>query len=238
MADFRVHNKDKEILKYLSEIYPEEGCGLLVNKKGKIYWVPCENVSENKKEDFIISAEDYIKASLSGDIYAIVHSHPDSSCEPSDYDKKTSDFLGIPFIIYSLPSFEKYEYTPKKLRNPLLGRDYSFGQSDCFSLVRDYYKQELNLDIPTILFEDDWWDKGLNYFDTLFESFGFVEVESPQKHDGIIFNVFCNVPNHCGIYLGEDIFLHHAINRLSCRESLHSGWGQHVTRYVRCKQFI
>ena len=229
---------DKEILEHFVEVYPNEGCGLLLNKRGKVVWIPCENVSDTPENNFSISSKDYIKASLSGDIYAIVHCHPDASSELSEADKKTSDFLGIPFIVFSVPGFEKTEYIPQKLKNPLLGRDYEFGSSDCYSLVRDYYEQELALKLPTILFEDNWWDKGLNYFDDLFESFGFVEVEKPQKHDGIIFSVFCNVPNHCGIYLGEDLFLHHAINRLSCRESLHSGWGQHVTRYVRCKQFI
>jgi len=230
----QVHYKDdKELLKHLGFSYPEEGCGLLVNKKGKIHWIPCNNTAENPEEDFVISASDYIKASITGDIYAIVHSHPDASPEPSEHDKKISDFLGIPYHIYSVPDFEKYVYTPKELKNSLIGRDYKFGENDCYSLVRDYYKQELDINLPTILFEDNWYDKGLNYFDDLFESFGFVEVEQPQKHDGIIFNIFCNVPNHCGIYLGEDIFMHHAINRLSCRESLYSGWKQHVTRFVR-----
>ena len=238
MEDSRVLNKDKEILEHLISVYPEEGCGILINKRGKIVWMSCENTAIKPEEDFVISAKDYIRASLLGDIHAIVHSHPGVSCEPSESDIKTSDFLGIPYIIYSLPSMEKYEYTPKNIRNKLLGRDYEFGQSDCYSLVRDYYKQELDLTLPTILFEDAWWDKGLNYFDDLFQNFGFVEVEKPQEHDGIIFSVFCNVPNHCGVYLGEDLFLHHAVNRLSCRESIHSGWGQHIVRYVRCKQFI
>ena len=62
---------------------------------------------------------------------------------------------------------------------------------------------------------------GLNYFDDLFEKFGFREVQDPKIGDGILFKVYCNVPNHCGIYLGEDVFLHHAINRISCRENLY-----------------
>lgn len=229
---------DKQILNHFVEEYPNEGCGIILNKRGKLVWKPCKNTSDNPTEDFKISGKDYISASLEGDIYAIVHSHPDSSSELSDLDKKTSNFLGIPFIVYSIPGFEKTEYIPKELKNPLLGKDYEFGFNDCYSLVRDYYIQELEIRLPTILFEDDWWDKGLNYFDDLFESFGFVEVDTPKKHDGIIFSVFSNIPNHCGVYLGEDVFLHHAVNRLSCRESLHSGWGQHVTRYVRCKEFI
>lgn len=233
-----LYKEDKEILKYLLSVYPQEGCGLLVNIRGKIKWVPCENVADNPLEDFKISSKDYIKASLSGDIYAIVHSHPEGSSEPSEADKKASDFLGIPYIIYSLPEFNKTEYIPKKTKNALLGRNYSFGTKDCYSLVRDYYQETLDIKLPTIVFEDNWWDKGLNYFDNLFESFGFVEVDVPKEHDGIIFSVYCNVPNHCGVYLGEDLFLHHAVNRLSCRENLNSFWRKHVVRFVRCKQFI
>ena len=92
--------------------------------------------------------------------------------------------------------------------------------------------------MPKTVFEDDWWEKGFNYFDDLFESYGFTEVDSPKIGDALIFKVFSNVPNHCGVYIGEDMFLHHAVNRLSCRESLHSGWGIHLHRIVRCNQFI
>ena len=78
--------------------------------------------------------------------------------------------------------------------------------------------------------------KGLNYFDDLFDAFGFYEVEEPQEHDVILFNVMCEIPNHCGVYVGEDIFLHHAVDRLSCRESIHTLWGRYITRYARCKK--
>ena len=100
-------------------------------------------------------------------------------------------------------------------------------------MVRDYYFQEFNINLPTIQFEDDWWDQGLDYFGDLLENFGFEEVQEPEIGDGILFQVFCNVENHCGIYLGEDIFLHHAVNRLSCRESLYPMWIKHKTRFIR-----
>tara|TARA_Y100000114_G_scaffold37343_1_gene32966 strand:+ start:6723 stop:7427 length:705 start_codon:yes stop_codon:yes gene_type:complete len=229
-------DEDKKILDYFSEKYPEEACGLLVNKRGKEVWIPCENIAENKREEFKIDSKEYLKASLIGDLISIVHSHPNGSPEPSEHDKKASDFLGIPYTIFSLPSLEKYVYTPKGSNKKYTGRDYKFGENDCYSLARDYYKQELDIILPTIPFEDDWWEKGFNYFDDLFENFGGREVSSPKKHDIIIFKVYQEVPNHCGVYLGEDIFLHHAVNRLSCRESLYPMWKKFVWRYIRCKQ--
>jgi len=229
---------DKEIVKDLFEDYPNEGCGLLLNKKGKLVWKHCENVAENPEEDFVISPKEYAKAALVGDIHAIVHSHPNATCEPSESDIKASNFLEIPYIIYSLPEVDKFVYTPAKIRQPLIGRDYLFGKYDCYSLLRDYYTETYDIELPKTVFEDDWWEKGFNYFDDLFESYGFTEVNSPKIGDALIFKVFSNVPNHCGVYIGEDMFLHHAVNRLSCRESLHAGWGIHLHRIVRCNQFI
>lgn len=231
-------SEDKEIIKYLFDKYPEEGCGLLVNKRGKSTWIPCENIAEDRKENFVISSTDYIKASLSGDLIAVVHSHPDGSAELSEHDKKTSNFLGVPYIVYSLPEVEKTVYTPEYNRNPFVGREYSFGENDCYSLVRDYYREKLGINLATTIFEDDWWEKGFNYFDDLFEPFGFEKVDTLQENDVIVFRMMAQVPNHCGVYLGEDLFLHHAVNRLSCRESINSVWRKYIVGYYRCKQFI
>jgi proteasome lid subunit RPN8/RPN11 len=239
LEDFPVFDSDdSEIVKDLLSVYPEEGCGLLINKKGKLVWKFCTNIADDPEEDFVIDPKEYIEASLVGTIHSIIHSHVDSSCEPSSGDKKASCFLQIPYTIYSLRDEEKYTFTPPKINNPLLGRDYEFGSQDCYSLVRDYYKENFNLILPKTVFQDNWWDEGLNYFDDLFDAFGFEEVDTPKIGDGIIFKVFSHVPNHCGVYVGEDNFIHHAIDRLSCKESLHSGWGKHIHRIVRCKQFI
>ena len=140
--------EDKGIIDHFLDVYPEEGCGLLLNRRGKLVWVPCENTAEDKRNYFEMSSKDYIKASLSGDIHAIVHSHPDFSAELSESDIKMSDFLQIPFIVFSVPDLEKVEYYPKRIRSPLLGREYKFGVSDCYSLARDYYYEEHKISLP------------------------------------------------------------------------------------------
>mgnify|MGYP003115042671 CR=1 FL=1 len=225
-----------EIATDLQRDYPREGCGLLVNKRGKLKWVYCDNVAEGE-EEFKIDPKQYVAARLSGDIYAVVHSHPDYSCEPSGADIKASDILGIPYFIISLPSLETYLYEPEYNSAPLLGREYDFKTANCWSLVKDYYLQKLNIELPTIDWEDDWWEKGLNYFEDMIEPFGFYEVDQVQEHDVILFKIQAPVESHCGVYLQEDIFMHHAENRLSCRESLQSRYfAPQVTRYMRCRQ--
>ena len=53
---------------------------------------------------------------------AVIHSHPDGLAELSEHDKKTSNFLGVPYIVYSLPEVEKVVYTPEYNRNSFVGR--------------------------------------------------------------------------------------------------------------------
>ena len=125
---------------------------------------------------------------------------------------------------------------PEGLSVPgLYGRDYEFGLNDCFSAARDYYIAQ-GLSIPSRpLFEDDWWEKGLNYFtDDYIATWGFKRVEgNMQKDDLLIFTIRANVGNHCGVYLGEDLFYHHAENRLSCRENLYPFWKKYITGVYR-----
>ena len=40
--------EDREILIHLLDKYPEEACGIIQNKKGKLNWIPCENLAEDK----------------------------------------------------------------------------------------------------------------------------------------------------------------------------------------------
>ena len=174
---------EKEILTHLYSEYPNEGCGIILNKLGKLRWIPCKNVSPKPHRSFKISTKEFTKATLQGDIHAIVHSHPNSSCEASEVDKNQSDYLQIPYIIYSLPSEEKSTYTPKYKEVQLLGREYKFNEQDCWTLVRDFYKQNFNIKLPMITFEDDFYNKGINYFEDLIEPWGGVKVDSPKYGD-------------------------------------------------------
>lgn len=223
----------EEIEKHFEEWYPKEGCGLLAVVKGELQWFPCDNVATDE-EDFIIDSKQYIEVSRKGDILAVVHSHPDASPEPSIMDINYCNATGLKYYIFSYPQMEMYELDPVKKEKALTGRIYKFGVNDCYSLVQDYYEQK---GIPMgnrPLFEDDWWLKGLNYFtDEYIATWGFNKVDTPQKGDLLVFSVYSDIPNHCGVYLGEEIFLHHAEHKLSTRESIFPFWKKFITGVYR-----
>lgn len=225
----------EEIQNHFSNEYPREGCGLLCVVKGKLRWVPCTNVAEDN-EDFVIDSTEFLKWKRTSDIIGIVHSHPDASSNPSEADISYCNALAIPYYIFSYPDMELTVLQPEHKSTELYGREYKFGVTDCFEAARDYLSS-VNINIaPRAAFEDDWWHKNLDYFtDDLLKTWGFepVDLTSIQKHDIIVFNINAPVGDHCGVYLGGDIFYHHAINRLSCRESLYPFWAKHIKRVYR-----
>lgn len=220
----------ESIEEHFSKEYPREGCGILAVQKGKLKWFPCTNVAEDN-EDFIIDSAQYLRISQTSDIVGIVHSHPDAECTPSSIDIKYCNALGIKYYIFSYPSMEMYLLEPEKSTKELYGREYEFGVSDCFEAMRDYLASQSIFISPRAAFEDDWWKKGLNYFsDEIVSTWGFkpVALSEIRPNDMLVFNVFSDVPNHCGVYLGNEIFYHHAVNRLSCRESLYPMWIEYL----------
>lgn len=223
----------EEIKTHFESEYPREGCGIIGIVKGRKKWFPCKNVAKGT-EDFIMSSEDWFEIKKIADIFAIVHSHPDSSNEASESDINNCNTLGIPYYIFSYPSMELNIVQPTKLSYPLIGREYKFGVLDCFEAMRDWLSdQGINIP-PRAAFEDDWWNKGLDYFsEETITKWGFKKVSYPEKNDLLIFQISESVGDHCGVYLGNDVFFHHAENRLSCRESLYPFWGKHIIGIYR-----
>lgn len=225
----------QEIEEHFKAEYPREGCGILCIRKGKPEWVPCTNIAL-EDEEFIIDSTEYIKVKRTSDIVGIVHSHPDAEATPSEADIASCNALGIPYYIYSYPAMELVKVEPINNSTELYGRDYEFGVSDCFEAARDYLTSVGIHVPPRIPFEDNWWEKDLDYFvEDLIKDWGLypVDIKDIQPNDLITFNIKSPKANHCGIYLGGDIFYHHAENRLSCRENLFPFWGQNIKGVYR-----
>lgn len=222
-----------KIRKHFEAEYPREGCGIIGIVKGKKRWFPCRNVATNE-DDFIMSSDDWFEVKSKADIFAIVHNHPDADNTPSESDISNCNALGVPYYIFSYPEMELNIVEPKTLAYPLIGREYKFGEKDCFEAIRDWLNSE-GKNVPRRgPFEDDWWEKGLDYLnEETLGQWGFRKVTEAKRNDLLIFAIESDVGNHCGIYLGNDVMFHHAENRLSCRENLYPMWARSIIGIYR-----
>ena len=208
-------------LKHAKEQDPRESVGVLIVIKGKEQYYPCNNLSTYSQQCFILDPEDYVKADALGEITAIVHSHPVTPPSPSQADKVSCEQSGLKWHIVN-PKTETWGYCePTGYKPPLIGRQWVWGVTDCWSLVRDYYKEQHNIQLldyqrPTT--PQDFLDNPL--FEQYAERTGFVELnkdEKLQKGDVLLMSILHPTLNHVAIFLGDDI-LHHLADRLSTRE--------------------
>lgn len=107
----------------------------------------------------------------------------------------------------------------------LLGRPFKHGSSDCYGLVRSFYKDIFNIELTNYARPDNWWDRGMNLYIEYIESEGFRQVEREmQPGDVILMAIRSVVPNHAGIYVGNNRFVHHFYNNLSVEEMFKGMW--------------
>tara|TARA_R100000322_G_scaffold116243_1_gene74672 strand:+ start:2353 stop:3054 length:702 start_codon:yes stop_codon:yes gene_type:complete len=205
---------------------PKESCGLLLNVRGKERYYPCNNLSLTNNQCFILDPEDYVKADNLGEITAIIHSHPVTPPTPSQADKVACEHSNLPWHIVNPKTEQWASLSPTGYKAPLIGRQWVWGVTDCWSLVRDYYKEEKNielLDYERSMLPEEFIKKPL--FEKYAERTGFRELAINEKleiGDVLLMSILHPTLNHVAIFLG-DMVLHHLADRLSCREP-YSEW--------------
>jgi proteasome lid subunit RPN8/RPN11 len=223
----------QDFIEHAKAQHPKEACGLLVAVGLKDVYVPCENVALHPQEMFTVHPRAYLEASQRGRILAVCHSHPNGSAEMSMADLKACEDSRLPWYVLSVPSLEVKRHQPDGYRTPLLGREFVHGVLDCYTLIRDYFEYELGITLLDFDREDLWWENGQNlYLDNLAKA-GFRVVNDLKKHDMLVMQLRSPVPNHGGVYLGDDVFLHHPRGRLSLRQAYGGYWAKHTVRVCR-----
>lgn len=223
-----------DILSHAAREYPRECCGLIIIRRGKQTYKPCRNNSAGEAF-FCLDPSDYAEAESQGEIIAVVHSHPDGTPDPSQADLMACEASGLIWLIVSCPANEWREIKPVRYIEPLIGREWKHGSSDCYGLVRDWYKQEMNLHLPDFSREDEWWHKGEDLYLDNFAACGFAEIPASELRNGdaLLLAITSPVPNHAAVYIGDGMIVHHIHNRLSCREPLNAFYQKRITHYLR-----
>ena len=213
---------------------PREACGLVVIIKGRERYWPCRNLAVGT-DQFVLDPVDYAAADDAGDIMTVVHSHPSTPADPSQADKVSCEASGLPWLIYGVQAQRWAYLEPSGYQAPLVGRQWSHGVLDCYSLIRDWFRIERGLVLPNFDRRDEWWLAGGNLYLENFQAAGFAEIDPAdiQPGDGILMRVMSPVPNHGAVYLGDNKIIHHVQGRLSCRDNYTEFWRQRTTQVVR-----
>lgn len=216
---------------------PREACGLVVVQKGRERYVPCRNISADPAQ-FILSPEDFARAEELGEVTAVFHSHVGIPPRPSDADLTACEASGLPWYIVSVPSETWHDFRPTGWRAPLVGRPWSIGVLDCYTLIRDFYREEFRIELPDFERHDAFWERGEEKYLENVESAGFFRVldNSLRRGDVLLFQLMSEVVSHGAVYLGDDMMLHHLRGRLSSREIFGGYYRKYCTHVYRHRQ--
>lgn len=126
--------------------------------------------------------------------------------------------------------YERYEN--------LLGRPYVEGSVDCYGLLRDYYKQNYDLELTNYARPGDFafsdLDLIMNYFQE--EEFKIVEVSlhNLEIGDGLLMQINgAPLANHVAVYVGNQMILHHLYGGVSKEDPFNQRWKGRTLSVVR-----
>jgi cell wall-associated NlpC family hydrolase len=199
--------------------YPKEACGFIA---AGVYH-PCANIAPDPVKDFVIAEAEWFP--FRDTLEAVVHSHTNGQIYPSERDMAQQLATDVPWIILALNesgSFhEPVVWGDSLPEAPLLERPFVWGVFDCYTLVRDYYRQAHGLVLPQVPREDGWWRNGQDLYQDYLKKMGFQVIDRSKARPGDGFLIAIEskgVLNHAGILVENSMILHHLPNRLSRRE--------------------
>ncbi len=115
----------------------------------------------------------------------------------------------------------------------LLGRQWDYGKTDCYSLLREYYGL-LGIDLPDFP-RPESLERTNSIFLKYARAIGFelVPFDERCEHDVLIMRLGTKNPMHAAIYLGDDKILHQRMDSVSALEPLGRYYRQSVAAVFR-----
>lgn len=224
---------EDQIKQHAMEEYPMECCGVITPDG----YIKLENIAPEPTEDFEIDTDEIKDLQ----VLAVVHSHPDGYACPTASDMRSQISMDVPWCIVTVTKDGPQElfWFGDGVEYPLVGRGFRHGVTDCYDLIRDWYRIERGVTLPQYPRDWEWWHKDQDLYRQFFENAGFIEVDEPQEGDVFLAQIRSKVPNHGGVYLGNGLALHHLSARLPCDPSRLSvrepvgRWQPYIRKWLR-----
>lgn len=200
------------IKSHAAKEYPNEACGIIINDE----YQPCRNLALNPKEHFKIPIQVLMAADTK--LQAIVHSHADYP-HLSAKDIQQQTVSGVPWGWCNVSKGKPgtvYFWGNRIQIQDLDGRPFVFGIYDCFSLVRDFYQVHFDIELENIPREVDFF-KNNDLIGKSWKPQGFKMIDKKDLTFGdlLLMKIRNPIYNHIGIYIDDNLILHHLANQLS-----------------------
>lgn len=232
----------KEALRHARETYPKESVGFVVGGEYR----PQKNISNDAENSFLVSAMAYLKYKDS--LQAIIHSHPGGPFYPNKTDMQGQLDTALPWGIVQvvkepttgniIPTDKILWFGDQAPVPPLEGRGFVHGVTDCYSLIRDYYRLELGITLKEFPRDWEWWLNGEELYKDGFAKTGFVPVpmSSPIVGDVFLASIRSKTMNHGGVWLGGSAgeILHH----LTSRDGYDPSWLSRKEPGIRYMKYV
>lgn len=225
--------------------YPQESCGLVAWGD----YIPRPNVHEQPEQHFKIEDRHILPLLKHGQIQAVVHSHPAPAAPayPSLGDMRQQIAMDVPWCIVPVAEngqagapFWWGDGTPTP---PLIGRGYRWGVTDCYAILRDYFRA-VGLSLPAVAREYGYWtrtDAEDLYLQKYYQA-GFTCVSNEQAGEVGDVLLYCvnrrHRTHHAAVVAEPGKILHHpaqqAVDASSLsRRDLLSRYQQYITHVLR-----
>lgn len=234
------------IIRHAEEAFPEESCGVIYDGR----YIPLVNVDPEPEDHFSMSDADADRYGDDPLTEAVVHSHPDGPAWPSEHDMRSQIAWGKPYVIcaHDGSAWQLIELGDHMLDLPLEGRKFIHGITDCYGVMRAWWKQEKGIIIPDVPRRAYWWndekDKSgeivvprENLYVDLMHTVGFEEVKIEHLSEvqpgwAGTYKLDRKTESHGLLYIGDGKLLHHMPNRLS-RIDAAEFWAPKICRWMR-----
>ena len=204
---------------HAKETFPLECCGAVIGGE----YVRFKNTSSDQENEFVIDDAGFDAAYAAGAVEAVIHSHND--CEHASYaDMEQQQAVDVPYGIINMRGGAPLHvvfFGDGVPVEPLIGRPWFFGVWDCWTLVRDYFSNEVGRSGPNPPKEYGFWERGESVFEEYIESAPFrrINLSSAKPGDLLFYRLSPKTKyyDHCGVMQDKGLVLHHFLGRQSAR---------------------
>jgi len=209
--------------------FPNEACGVLTVDG----YMPLENIADDKLLAGDIDQNLVENLRDTGKLIGIFHSHCDypgsrAVFGPSERDMVSQRSMDVPFFLAWTDGemcSPVAAWGDTLEREPLIGRVFQHGITDCYELIRDYYFLEKGIDLPQFPRNWAWWDSDKNLYEDGFPEAKFRQITAQESRPGdvILFKMYdfrdlsnkdkVQKFNHGGVLYGPGLLLHHVTSK-------------------------